>query len=66
MSTQNIKIGDEVRFMNEVGGGRVTAFLSKEMVSVETQDGFEIPTYIKNLVIIPSTLRLRSGNEDVG
>ena len=54
MSTQNIKIGDEVRFMNEVGGGRVTAFLSKEMVSVETQDGFEIPTYIKNLVIIPS------------
>ncbi|MCL4482487.1 MAG: DUF2027 domain-containing protein [Bacteroidetes bacterium] len=61
MATQNIKIGDEVRFMNEVGGGRVTAFLSKEMVSVETQDGFEIPTYIKNLVIIPSTLRLRSG-----
>ncbi|MEI8366494.1 MAG: DUF2027 domain-containing protein, partial [Parachlamydiaceae bacterium] len=40
--------------MNEVGGGRVTAILSKEMVSVETQDGFEIPTYIKNLVVVPS------------
>ena len=52
MSTQNIKIGDQVRFMNEVGGGHVTAILSKEMVSVETQDGFEIPTYIKNLVVI--------------
>ena len=52
MSVKNIAIGDLVRFMNEVGGGRVTALLSKEMVSVETQDGFEIPTYIKNLVVI--------------
>ncbi len=53
MSVQNIRIGDRVRFMNEVGGGRVTAILGKEMVSVETKDGFEIPTYIKNLVVIP-------------
>ena len=53
MAPQNIRIGDEVRFLNDIGGGRVTAILSKEMVSVETQDGFEIPTYIKNLVIIP-------------
>jgi hypothetical protein len=53
MAAQNIRIGDEVRFLNDIGGGRVTAILSKEMVSVETQDGFEIPTYIKNLVIIP-------------
>ena len=52
MSVQNIRVGDEVRFLNEVGGGRVTAILSKDMVSVETQDGFEIPTYIKNLVVI--------------
>ena len=56
MATQNIKVGDKVRFMNEVGGGKVTALLSKEMVSVETQDGFEIPTYIKNLVIIEPDL----------
>ena len=63
MSDNNFKLGDQVRFLNEVGGGRVTAILSKEMVSVETQDGFEIPTYIKNLVVIepPSTsLRDRS------
>ncbi len=53
MSVQNIRVGDEVRFLNEVGGGRVTAILSKDMVSVETQDGFEIPTYIKNLVVVP-------------
>ena len=64
MAVQNIKIGDQVRFMNEVGGGRITAILNKEMVSVETQDGFEIPTYIKNLVVVESppsaTLRDRS------
>jgi hypothetical protein len=59
MSIQNICVGDKVRFLNEVGGGHVTAVLSKDMVSVETLDGFEIPTYIKNLVVIqpdpPST-----------
>ncbi len=63
MSNKYISVGDQVRFLNEVGGGRVTAILSKEMVSVETQDGFEIPTYIRNLVVIepPSTsLRDRS------
>jgi hypothetical protein len=52
MGTNTIKIGDQVRFMNEVGGGRITAIINKDMVSVETQDGFEIPTYIKNLVVI--------------
>lgn len=52
MSIKNVAIGDQVRFMNEVGGGRVTAILSKDMVSVETQDGFEIPTYMKNLVVV--------------
>ena len=49
-----MKIGDSVRFMNEVGGGRITAILSKDMVSVETEDGFEIPTYVKNLLVVES------------
>ncbi len=62
MSATTIKIGDQVRFMNEVGGGRVTAILSKDLVSVETKDGFEIPTYIKNLVVIePDLPRSSSG-----
>jgi hypothetical protein len=56
MSSKNIQIGDQIRFMNEVGGGKVTAILSKDMVSVETQDGFEIPTYIKNLIVIEPDL----------
>jgi hypothetical protein len=54
MSNNPIKIGDRVRFLNDTGGGRVTAILSKDLVHVETKDGFEIPTYIKNLVIVNS------------
>ena len=56
MATKNIQTGDRVRFLNETGGGRVTRLLNKDMVSVETQDGFEIPTYIKNLVVIEPDL----------
>jgi hypothetical protein len=60
-----MKIGDIVRFMNEVGGGRVTAILSKDMVSVETEDGFEIPTYVKNLVVVEdSTIQQAKGQAD--
>ncbi|MCE1199756.1 MAG: DUF2027 domain-containing protein [Marinilabiliales bacterium] len=52
MSKKQIAPGDVVRFLNDVGGGKVTAILNKEMVSVETEDGFEIPTYIRNLVVV--------------
>lgn len=48
----NINIGDQVRFLNDVGGGTVTGILGKDMVNVETADGFEVPTYIKNLVVV--------------
>ena len=47
-----INIGDQVRFLDDVGGGKVTALVGKDMVTVETSDGFEIPTYIKNLVVV--------------
>jgi hypothetical protein len=43
-----IKIGDKVKFLNDVGGGVVTRFLNKNMVMVENYDGFEIPYPIYN------------------
>ncbi len=49
-----INLGDKVRFLNDVGGGTVTSLLGKDMVNVETDDGFEVPTYIKNLVVVSS------------
>jgi len=47
-----LKIGDRVRFLNEVGGGRITSVVNKDMVNVETDDGFEVPTMINNLIVV--------------
>jgi hypothetical protein len=39
----NIKIGDRVKFINDVGGGIVTAYLDEKTIEVQDEDGFEIP-----------------------
>ena len=49
-----LRIGDKVRFINEVGGGRITSIISKDMVNVETDDGFEVPTLVNNLIEVNS------------
>ena len=45
-----IKVGDKVKFLNDVGGGTVTGFVSKNMVNVSDEDGFEVPYPISELV----------------
>jgi len=50
-----LKPGDQVRFLNEVGGGVVTQILSQKLVKVRNSDGFEVPTLIKELVKIDNT-----------
>jgi hypothetical protein len=45
-----IKIGDRVKFLNDVGGGIVTGFLGKNMVKVENEDGFEVPYPVAKLI----------------
>ena len=45
-----IKIGDKVKFLNDVGGGVVTGFAGKDRVYVENYDGFEIPYLVSQLV----------------
>ena len=47
-----MKIGDKVRFLSEVGGGRVVGFRGKDIALVEDADGFEIPMQVKELVVI--------------
>lgn len=46
----NFKVGDQVRFLNERGGGVVSKILSSSMVNVAIEDGFEIPTRISELI----------------
>ncbi len=47
-----MKIGDKVRFLSEVGGGRVAGFQGKNVVLVEDEDGFQVPMMINEVVVI--------------
>lgn len=47
-----MKIGDRVRFLSEKGGGIVAGFQSKNIVLVEDEDGFQIPTPVNDVVVV--------------
>lgn len=47
-----MKIGDKVRFLNDVGGGKITGFRKGNVVLVEDEDGFEIPALMDEVVVI--------------
>lgn len=47
----DIKQGDKVKFLNDVGGGVVTAIIDKEKVLVSSEDGFDMPVLIKDLLV---------------
>ena len=47
-----MKIGDKVRFLSEVGGGRVAGFQGKNVVLVEDEDGFQVPMMVSEVVVI--------------
>ena len=47
-----MKIGDKVRFLSEVGGGRVSGFQGKNIVLVEDEDGFDVPMKINEVVVV--------------
>lgn len=53
-----MKIGDQVRFLNEIGGGRVAGFQGKNIVLVEDEDGFQVPMLKTEVVVV--------GDEDYG
>jgi hypothetical protein len=60
-----IRIGDKVRFLNEVGEGIVSRIKDKNTVFVEMQDGFEIPFLINQLVPIHTELILNKDAENI-
>ena len=47
-----MKIGDKVRFLSEIGGGRVAGFQGKNIVLVEDEDGFQVPMPTNEVVVI--------------
>jgi hypothetical protein len=48
------KIGDRVKFLSESGGGIIRKIISANLVSVETDDGFEIPTSTREILLMQS------------
>ena len=45
-------IGDKVRFLNDIGGGKVSGFQKGGIILVEDDDGFEIPVREQEVVLI--------------
>ncbi|MCH3923329.1 MAG: DUF2027 domain-containing protein [Bacteroidales bacterium] len=45
------KVGDRVKFLDQEGGGKISKIVSPVLVNVEMEDGFEIPTLTKELVL---------------
>jgi len=60
-----LRIGDKVRFLNEVGEGTVSRVKDKFTVFVEMLDGFEIPFAINQLVPIHTELILNKDAENI-
>lgn len=60
-----LRIGDKVRFLNEVGEGVVSRIKDKDTVFVEMQDGFEIPFPTKQLVPIHTELILDKNADNI-
>jgi len=47
-----LKKGSRVKFLNEIGGGRVIEIINAKMVKIETNDGFDMPCMIDDLILI--------------
>ena len=47
-----LNIGDKVRFLNDVGGGKVSGFQKGGIVLVEDEDGFEVPVRANEVVLV--------------
>jgi len=58
----SLNIGDKVSFINEKREGIVKKLLKNNMVSVEIEDGFEIPILIKELIKTESTNKASSSD----
>lgn len=44
------KVGDKVRFLDEPGGGKIVKIIDNKMVVIQTEDGFELPVLISDII----------------
>jgi hypothetical protein len=60
-----LRIGDKVRFLNEVGEGIISRIKDHANVFVEMPDGFEIPYHVSQLVPIHTELIIDKDAENI-
>ena len=46
----NIRVGDQIKYLNDVGGGKVIAIRDKKIAVVLQDDGFEVPVLISECI----------------
>ncbi|MDR0574565.1 MAG: DUF2027 domain-containing protein [Tannerella sp.] len=63
LQKKKLNIGDKVRFLNSVGGGRITAFHGKDQVLVEDENGFDVPVLISECVVVGEADRRMESKE---
>jgi hypothetical protein len=57
----NVNIGDTVRYLNAVGGGKVTKI--KDNIAYVDDDGFETPVLIRECVVVSSPSQQKPQND---
>lgn len=63
---EDIHIGDEVRFLDSVGGGRVARIdAARRLIYVEDEDGFEIPTPLSQVVVTAQVKQAAAAQKEV-
>ncbi len=48
----NLQIGDRIRFLNTIGGGKVKGFQNKHIAIVEDETGFDVPVMVSECVVV--------------
>ena len=49
---EKIQVGDTIKFLNTIGGGKVKGFQNKNVVIVEDEHGFDFPVLISECIVV--------------
>jgi len=59
-----LKIGDKVRYLNDIGGGTIVKIIDKTTVEISDETGFDMPVFIKDLVLVDNSENSLIENEN--
>jgi len=61
-----LRIGDKVRYLNDIGGGTIVKIIDKNTVEISDDSGFDVPALIRDLVLVDSSENSLIEIEDKG